>query len=118
MPALKNGPGNGDECNGLEIYVTLHDMGALMEVEAQFHNPNECRWIGELNVDYAHEDDPSVRHGVVRNLDAEIDPGGWAGLFVLMLKPEAPGVYDFRALGISGKASAPFAIDPTNQGVM
>jgi hypothetical protein len=117
-PTLKSGPETGDECNGLEIYVILHDMGATMEVEAHFHNPNEGQWNGELNVDFAREDAPFVRYGVVQNVDAEIAPGGWASLFVLMVKPGIPGVYDFRALGISGKASESFPISPADLDLM
>ena len=100
----------GDACNGLDILLTIHDLGPTLEAEIHFINPNDGPWSGAFNLDFAHYDDPTVRHGVVQNVEATIPPGGWQSLYVLMVRPETPGVYDFRAFGISGQARESFRV--------
>ena len=101
----------GDECNGLDVTLIIHDLGPALEAEIHFANPNDGPWSGELNLDFAHHDEPSVRHGVVQNVEATIPPGGWQSLYVLMVRPETPGTYHFRAFGISGQAREFFRVE-------
>ena len=109
-PVTSDG-GSGDACSGLEVFLTLHDFGSTLEASIQFHNPGPASWQGELNLDYVHTSEPSTRHVVLQNVDAEIGPGSWHILDVLLLTPDVPGVYEFRAFGINGIAVRSFEVD-------
>ncbi len=106
----ESAPDRGDPCSGLAIAMQLHDLGSVVEAEIYFHNPNEGMWTGELNVDFASEDQPAVRHVVVDNIDVEIEPEAGVTLFVTLALPGSPHTYDFRAFGVGGEAHRGFPV--------
>lgn len=95
LPRAVSTVNGGDPCNGLDITLIIHDFGSTLEAEIHFTNSNDGPWSGELNLDFARHDEPTIRHGVVQNVETTIQPGGWQSLYVLMVRPEIPACTTF-----------------------